>query len=91
MLAATCLLISDGSIGNDALKVVAPAGCLHAERREDVVVRELGERFARDALHQDRKQVIAGVGVGPLVAGLVIEGFLMRSDVNYPGVAVLAG
>ena len=47
---------------------MAGAGGAHAGGLEDLLLQELLIRHAGDPLHQQRKQVIAGVGIGDLLS-----------------------
>src|SRR5688572_13835003 len=58
---------------HDAGVVIAPRGARHSEWLEDLRAREVGERAAAHALHDDREQVVPGVAVEVLAAGYEVE------------------
>ena len=76
------LAIRDRTIVDDALKIIAPFSGRHAERNEDSLPSELGERFSRHASDQNRQKIKASVGVGPFCAWRIIEHLLPGRDVE---------
>ena len=63
--------------------VVAPACVGHAQRLEDMVLGEVGERLAADPRDDDGEQVVVAVAVEIMAAGREVQFLLARDDVQH--------
>ncbi len=69
-------------MGHDRIRPVREAGMVHAERRQNPSVGELGEGHARDPRHDQAQQDIVGVAVHPLRTGREVELALAADSVQ---------
>ena len=76
--------VGEGAVLHQRRVVVAEVAVGHPQRCEDRRVGEFAERLARDALHEDRQQHVAGVAVQMASAGIEVERFLTAHQIEEP-------
>src|SRR5262249_39179293 len=85
--------VCQSAIRRQGAKIIAPASVRHAQRGENVLLRERLKRFAitESALNQNRCDVIADVCVAVVGAGVEVETALLGGHFKQVPIAVHVG